>query len=279
VAEVSDGELQLEIVQGDGNRRKVTLDQTKSMRFGTSKLVEVVVSGKDVRPLHCGVIWKRDHFELAAATAAKQVELNGTLVTSAVLKVGDRFRVGDVEITVVASEAPLTSTKATDAAGANDEISLAPLDEVPARKPAPAPKPAIKPLAFSTSSADEMVLAPMDDVPARPAKAVTSAAPQAAPKNEAAHDDEMTLAPLAADALPKTQGPGSPPQKSAAKPAPKPAAGTSANSNKPAATRLQSKPATKPQCSRRSNPLRLIRQETARWDRRRPCYLATSSRT
>ena len=204
---MSDGELQLEIVQGDGNRRKVTLDQTKSVRFGTSKLVEVVISGKDVRPLHCGVIWKRDHFELAAATAAKQVELNGTLVTSAVLKVGDRFRVGDVEITVVACEAPLTPTKATDAAGANDEISLAPLDEVPARKPAPAPKPANKPLTPTISSADEMVLAPMEDAPARPAKAVTAAAPQPAPKHEAAHDDEMTLAPLAADATPKTQGP------------------------------------------------------------------------
>jgi len=240
---VSDSDLQLDILLSDGTHRTLSLDQSKSVRFGTSKLVEVVVSGKDVRALHCGVIWKKDHFELAAATAAKLVEFNETQVASAVLRVGDRFRVGDVEATVVARDATVPPAKATNATGADDEISLAPLDEVPARKPAPASKPAAKPMAPATSLADEMVLAPLDDAPARPTKAATTAAPQPSPKNEAAHDDEMRLAPLAADAAPKAQGSSSTPRKPAPQPAAKPSAPTTSSPDEMVLAPLDDAPA------------------------------------
>ena len=140
-----DGGLQLEIRQGDGHRRTLALDQSKSIRFGTSALVEVVVSGKGVRPLHCGILWKNDHFELVASTAAKVVEFNGSLVPSAALGVGDRFQVGDVEVIVAERITSAAPAENDPAPSARDEISLAPFDDAPAKKPPPASQPAAKP--------------------------------------------------------------------------------------------------------------------------------------
>ena len=107
--------LQLEIDLPDGKRLVVPLDQGRTLRLGSHRDCEVPLPYEGVQPLHCGVRWHKDRFELIAAKQVEAVELNGKPVASAPLAAHDCFTIGSLRVRVVA---PGAST-----------LPLAPLDE------------------------------------------------------------------------------------------------------------------------------------------------------
>lgn len=204
-------ELQLEIKLPDGKRLVVPLDRARTLRLGSHRDCEVPLPFEGVQPLHCGVRWHKERFELIAAKQVQTVELNGKPVASAPLAAGDRFTVGSVNIRVVAPAA--------------SGLELAPLEDLPAHQQAatatsaaetaraPAAPLAERSAAGTTSKSDSQLgLAPLvepahppaqqprKDIPTRPAEPVATAA---------ASERELLLAPLdeleAKASPPKTQ--------------------------------------------------------------------------
>ena len=164
-------ELQLEIKLPDGKRLVVPLDRARTLRLGSHRDCEVPLPFEGVQPLHCGVRWHKERFELIAAKQVQTVVLNGKPVASAPLAAGDRFTVGSLNIQVVAPGA--------------SGLELAPLEDLPAHQQAAA-----------ATSAAEAARAPAAPLAERSAAGTTSKS-----------DSQLGLAPLVEPVHPPAQQP------------------------------------------------------------------------
>lgn len=189
-------ELQLEIELPEGKRLVVPLDRARTLRLGSHRHCEVPLPYEGVQPLHCGVRWHNDRYELIASKQVQTVELNGKAVASAPLALNDRFTIGSLRVRVVA---PGAST-----------LQLAPLDEAPIVSQATdkphaahdagtgaATLPA-SPATGRTGPGDSQLgLAPLEDAKptaaGQPAQPSSAKSPLSTPK---APEQELELAPL-----------------------------------------------------------------------------------
>ncbi len=196
-------ELQLEIELPDGKRLVVPLDRARTLRLGSHRDCEVTLPYEGVQPLHCGVRWHRDRYELIASKQVQTVELNGKAVASAPLAANDRFTIGSLQIRVVAPGAstlqlaPLEDASgvkqktdaphaaqhasataatptgaATGRAGAGDsQLGLAPLEDAkhPAASQAARPPSAKSAPSAPKTPAHELELAPLEETETKPA--------------------------------------------------------------------------------------------------------------
>lgn len=225
-------ELQLEIELPNGKRLMVPLDRARTLRLGSHRECEVSLPYEGVQPLHCGVRWHQERFELIAAKQVQTVELNGKPVASAPLAANDRFTIGSLRVRVVA---PGAST-----------LQLAPLEEVPARKAGTAGAPEVpqgsalpdmspgaKGVARAGAGDSQLGLAPLEaaDHPThQPKRQAAPQAPPSAPKLAG----QLELAPLE-----EAEGKAAPTRATPAAPGasnrPTPPAGAAPGSAEPAA--------------------------------------------
>ncbi len=108
--------MQLRIEQPGGKAHRIALNRNRSLRIGCDPLLEIVLKGPGIAPLHCGVVYQQGQFQLLPSKDVGQIELNGSPVSAAALKVGDRFHVGRFAFQVVA-DAPAGGAKGAAPAG------------------------------------------------------------------------------------------------------------------------------------------------------------------
>ncbi|WP_165219306.1 outer membrane protein assembly factor BamB family protein [Aquisphaera insulae] len=88
----------LEVHDDQGRVQFVELVRDHPALFGTSAACDVVLSGRDIRPVHGRILWRRTRFRIEASPDAEFVEVNGTKMASSSLHQGDEVRVGDCRI-------------------------------------------------------------------------------------------------------------------------------------------------------------------------------------
>jgi len=170
--------MQLRIVQPGGKAHRIALNSGRSLRIGCDPLLEIVLKGPGIAPLHCGVVFQQGHFQLLPSKDVGQIELNGSPVSAAALKVGDRFHVGRFAIQVVA-DAP--------AGGAAQRAKPAPADLARLEEPSTEELAPLQPI-----SSDE--LTPLDEASSGELTPLDDAAlDELTPLDEAGLDE---LAPL-----------------------------------------------------------------------------------
>jgi outer membrane protein assembly factor BamB len=133
----------LEIRRSSGKKETRELVAGTPLLIGQQVMCDIRVEGSGVAPVHCRISLGAKGFEVAAATPAG-VWRNGKLVASARMKPGDTLRVGDAEIVFDPAPPPPPAPKRNDVTEdleivSMDNIPLAPTEEPPPRRKAPAP--------------------------------------------------------------------------------------------------------------------------------------------
>lgn len=152
--------MQLRIQSADGRSQSITLDPAKPLRVGSHPSAEVVATGANIQKVHCGITFKEGSYRIILNKDCAPIEVNGQPSKGAILRDGDRIRVG--ETVLIFGDSPATSAQPN----IEDEFGLAPLDDGPK---AAAPKPV----------EDEYGLTPLDDGPKSSPMAAKPAQPTA----------------------------------------------------------------------------------------------------
>jgi predicted component of type VI protein secretion system len=96
--------MQIRIQHQDGREECITLDASRTLRFGTRRSADVVLHGAGIFPIHFGILYYRDAFTVAASKQARDIRVNGIQVPQAALRDGDRIELGKIVITVLDAE-------------------------------------------------------------------------------------------------------------------------------------------------------------------------------
>lgn len=110
----------LEIVHMTGETERRKLSRQQPVTIGSHASTDITIDEDDVEVMHCRISWGKQGYEAVAAGTAP-LDINGSLVQSAVLSPGDTLRFGTVDIRYADSSTPAAST--------DDDTALKPLSD------------------------------------------------------------------------------------------------------------------------------------------------------
>src|SRR5829696_5729319 len=88
----------LEVHDGQGQVRRVTISRDQAVLFGSSPKCDIVLSGHGVFPFHGRLRWKSTRFKVDASPDAGYLEVNGQRMAAASFRQGDEIAVGPCRI-------------------------------------------------------------------------------------------------------------------------------------------------------------------------------------
>src|SRR5258705_6623355 len=91
----------LEIHDGLGRVRRVTVSRDQTLLFGSSPKCDLILDDAEVLPFHGWLRWKRDRFKVDASPEAEFLSVNGQKMASASFHQGDEIQVGSCRIFMI----------------------------------------------------------------------------------------------------------------------------------------------------------------------------------
>src|SRR5215218_8209611 len=89
-----DGMAMLEVHDGPGRVRRVTISRDQTVLFGSSPKCDIVLEGPGVLPFHGRLRWKSTRFKVDASPDAQHLEVNGKRLAASSFRQGDELRIG-----------------------------------------------------------------------------------------------------------------------------------------------------------------------------------------
>ncbi|MEX0716590.1 MAG: PQQ-binding-like beta-propeller repeat protein [Planctomycetaceae bacterium] len=169
------------------------LARTEPLSVGRHVSNDVRIDEDGVETLHCRIAWTRDAFEIVAASP-KGVEVNGTVVHSAILQPGDVIRVGSVDLRMRDGEHSVAPNSETNSGRLSSDMpsdpGLKPFDEEEQRRGTHRPTAASAAVAPPPPVAAAQ--APRDPAPKRKDQIPVARQPKAdEPRPRRTADDEL----------------------------------------------------------------------------------------
>src|SRR5215216_620579 len=103
----SDGMATLEVHDGPGRVRRVTISRDQTVLFGSSPKCDIVLEGPGVLPFHGRLRWKETRFKVDASPDARHLEINGKRLAASSFRQGDEITIGTCRIFMIHADEDL----------------------------------------------------------------------------------------------------------------------------------------------------------------------------
>ena len=105
---------QLEIHHADGNVTYAELSQEKPLLIGSGTNCDVVLTGPEVKRIHCRIVWREDRWRIEVAADAEGVRVGNKVVKAGTVRPGDIIGIAGCRIYMDAPKGELASEAADE---------------------------------------------------------------------------------------------------------------------------------------------------------------------